>query len=198
MKPKIIKIVRTCAACPSQWDGWDKDGTYFYFRYRHGVLRVDREEERAISKKEIVQGPDGFMTYDELKDHLKDVMDLPEQEDNPEYVKGVMESHPDWFDSLCRTLEDVRAERESGFDKFFKNQMEIPEVKEAYEEERKKIGSATKEGEVFCPENPEKTLDIIIEEISSSIKRPIFEEDGYLRTASDEEFREYIKKTLIK
>lgn len=156
LRSKIVKMVRTCVACPSQWDGWDENGTYFYFRYRHGILRVDREEERGVSKKEIAQGPDGFMTYDELKGHLKDVMDLPEQEDNPEYVKSVMESHPDWFESLCRTLEDVRAERETAFDKFFKNQMKIPEVKEAYEEERKKIGQLQKKERSFVLRLPKK------------------------------------------
>lgn len=27
---------RTCAACPTQWEGQLHDGRHFYFRYRHG------------------------------------------------------------------------------------------------------------------------------------------------------------------
>lgn len=33
---EIVKAICTCAACPSQWDAWDADGTYYYLRYRWG------------------------------------------------------------------------------------------------------------------------------------------------------------------
>jgi hypothetical protein len=39
---KIAKAVRTCTACPSQWDAWTPDGLYLYLRYRFGVGTVDR------------------------------------------------------------------------------------------------------------------------------------------------------------
>lgn len=32
----IVRAVRTCIACPSQWDAWDEAGSYYYLRYRHG------------------------------------------------------------------------------------------------------------------------------------------------------------------
>ncbi|MFJ2190265.1 hypothetical protein ACIOJE_20385 [Kitasatospora sp. NPDC087861] len=33
---KLIRVVQTCAACPSQWDAWTADGQYLHLRYRHG------------------------------------------------------------------------------------------------------------------------------------------------------------------
>ena len=35
--PVIVRAVRTCTACPSQWDAWDEHGRYWYLRYRSGV-----------------------------------------------------------------------------------------------------------------------------------------------------------------
>lgn len=32
----IVRVVETCVACPSQWDGWDTEGKYYYLRYRFG------------------------------------------------------------------------------------------------------------------------------------------------------------------
>ncbi|WP_046506189.1 hypothetical protein [Streptomyces odonnellii] len=33
---KLVRVVQTCSACPSQWDAWTADGQYLYLRYRHG------------------------------------------------------------------------------------------------------------------------------------------------------------------
>jgi hypothetical protein len=33
---KLVRVVQTCCACPSQWDAWTADGQYLYLRYRHG------------------------------------------------------------------------------------------------------------------------------------------------------------------
>lgn len=44
----FTKLDRTCIACPSQWDAWDAEGNYYYIRYRHGHLSVDK----AASSKE--------------------------------------------------------------------------------------------------------------------------------------------------
>jgi hypothetical protein len=38
----LVRVVRTCSACPSQWDTWTADGQYRYLRYRHGQGRVER------------------------------------------------------------------------------------------------------------------------------------------------------------
>lgn len=40
MTLRIVKAVRTCTACPSQWDAWTDDGTYLYLRFRHGCGTV--------------------------------------------------------------------------------------------------------------------------------------------------------------
>jgi len=37
----IVRVVRTCAACPSQWDAWTGDGQYLYLRYRSGIGTAD-------------------------------------------------------------------------------------------------------------------------------------------------------------
>ncbi|MBM9504183.1 hypothetical protein [Actinacidiphila acididurans] len=33
---KLVRVVQTCSACPSQWDAWTADGQYLFLRYRHG------------------------------------------------------------------------------------------------------------------------------------------------------------------
>ncbi|WP_093863428.1 hypothetical protein [Streptomyces sp. TLI_053] len=33
---KLVRVVQTCSAYPSQWDAWTADGQYLYLRYRHG------------------------------------------------------------------------------------------------------------------------------------------------------------------
>lgn len=40
MRPRVVAIVRTCPACPSQWEGRTADGRAVYVRYRWGTLRV--------------------------------------------------------------------------------------------------------------------------------------------------------------
>ncbi|MEV4969828.1 hypothetical protein [Streptomyces scopuliridis] len=40
---RLVKVVRTCRACPSQWDAWRADGQYLYLRYRHGVGSVEAQ-----------------------------------------------------------------------------------------------------------------------------------------------------------
>ncbi|MGQ4434063.1 hypothetical protein [Streptomyces sp. SAS_260] len=33
---RLVRVVQTCSAYPSQWDAWTADGQYLYLRYRHG------------------------------------------------------------------------------------------------------------------------------------------------------------------
>jgi hypothetical protein len=33
----IERLEQTSFACPSQWDAWDENGTYYYIRYRWGT-----------------------------------------------------------------------------------------------------------------------------------------------------------------
>lgn len=37
---KVKNVVRTCAACPSQWEAETEDGRGVYIRYRYGCIQV--------------------------------------------------------------------------------------------------------------------------------------------------------------
>lgn len=37
---KVVKLVQTCRACPSQWNAWLSDGRMIYVRYRWGTLSI--------------------------------------------------------------------------------------------------------------------------------------------------------------
>jgi hypothetical protein len=41
----IARAVRTCTACPSQWDAWTADGQYLYLRYRSGIGTADAYDD---------------------------------------------------------------------------------------------------------------------------------------------------------
>jgi len=82
---KIVRLVKTCEACPSQWDTWDADGREIYIRYRWGWLTVVRAsaskpndplgkdaEEIFVSK--IGNGFDGDMDESQLEDATQDVL----------------------------------------------------------------------------------------------------------------------------
>jgi len=80
--PRIQKIQQTCLACPSQWDAWEADSTYYYIRYRYGTLTVSTDEDR-VQLVELVVGDDfdGLMTFPEMVAHLHDVLDFSEVEE---------------------------------------------------------------------------------------------------------------------
>jgi hypothetical protein len=40
MSAPLARVVRTCTACPSQWDAWTVTGQYLYLRYRWSVGEV--------------------------------------------------------------------------------------------------------------------------------------------------------------
>ena len=78
---KVISINQTCSACPSQWDAVLEDGREVYIRYRWGWLSircpgVDGEE---LLGKSCGDDLAGSMEYSELKEHAKEVLDLPEE-----------------------------------------------------------------------------------------------------------------------
>lgn len=58
-KVRIVSLVLTCGACPSQWDGRTDDGRKVYIRYRHGFGSVrlaapgDDSEYAAVEGEEI-------------------------------------------------------------------------------------------------------------------------------------------------
>lgn len=79
----VISIKQTCSACPSQWEGRLIDGDYIYVRYRWGGLGVGIGKTRntAILEdsfyKSIGDSLDGFLSYEELKEHTKDEFSWP-------------------------------------------------------------------------------------------------------------------------
>ena len=87
----IIKIKKTCSACPSQWEGITSYNCSVYVRFRHGWLTVSVGEPNDLSEfagvhgtevfsdsVEGENGSDGVMSYDRLKDITSAVIVWPE------------------------------------------------------------------------------------------------------------------------
>jgi len=61
-KPKLVKLVQTCFACPSQWEGKLDDGRMIYIRYRWGVLSISVSPEPTDDIMDAVGGEEIFGT----------------------------------------------------------------------------------------------------------------------------------------
>ncbi|MCB0485997.1 MAG: hypothetical protein KDC47_07370 [Flavobacteriaceae bacterium] len=79
-KIKLTKITKTSFACPAQWDAWDEEGNYYYFRFRHGYFRAEKNGDIIFESGEF--DGDGCMSYDELKDNVGHIFEFPEYESN--------------------------------------------------------------------------------------------------------------------
>jgi hypothetical protein len=59
MSVRIVRAIRTCDACPSQWHAWTDDGRYLYLRYRSGIGTVEPQPgpdpDAWIDKDPIVE-----------------------------------------------------------------------------------------------------------------------------------------------
>jgi len=88
---KIIKVTQTCTACPSQWDAVTDDNRIVYIRYRWGHLTISVGEPndtdewagvngRVIFAESIGDSFDGFMTYTQLTEYTRKLIDWPEHE----------------------------------------------------------------------------------------------------------------------
>lgn len=76
MSVALARVVRTCTACPSQWDAWTVDGQYLYLRYRWGVGTVDAyDDSDSDTWTRIPDGADGSF---DVGDPLGGSMYLPE------------------------------------------------------------------------------------------------------------------------
>jgi hypothetical protein len=53
---KVRRIVQTCFACPSQWEGHLDDGRMIYVRYRWGWLTVSVSDEPTTDVFDAVDG----------------------------------------------------------------------------------------------------------------------------------------------
>jgi len=91
VKAKVNKIIRTCSACPSQWEGTLSDGRMIYIRYRWGFLTVSVSDGPTNSIDDAVKGYkiyseqigdplDGILGYGKLKGIISDFVDLPGEE----------------------------------------------------------------------------------------------------------------------
>lgn len=80
---EIINLIKTCPACPAQWEGTTSDGRMIYIRYRWSFLSVRISEKettdimKAVDGEEIFgyqnekSGFDGFLKYKELKEIIE-------------------------------------------------------------------------------------------------------------------------------
>jgi hypothetical protein len=88
----VLRIVQTCAACPSQWEGFLGDGRAFYIRYRFGTLRMLAHATMPLSPDAdvVMEEHDegdrwkGDMTYAQLRAILANAgISAPERMDSP-------------------------------------------------------------------------------------------------------------------
>ena len=87
---KVVKLIQTCYACPSQWEGTLDDGRMIYIRFRWGNLTIsvsptpttdvyDAVGGEVIYSKRTSDGLDGVMDYEEFKSLTKGLLNLPAQ-----------------------------------------------------------------------------------------------------------------------
>lgn len=73
---KTFKVVtnvineRTCIACPTQYELYDKEGTEYYFRLRHGYARFDCEDTGETLASGNMEGMDGYCTFEDIRKWL--------------------------------------------------------------------------------------------------------------------------------
>ena len=78
-KIKVVSLVKTCRACPSQWEGKTDTGLCVYARYRWGWLTVrtgktpnDAVGGCVIHRAKAGDDLDGYMATEELTEATKD------------------------------------------------------------------------------------------------------------------------------
>jgi hypothetical protein len=87
--PLVVAMKQTCSACPSQWEGEFEDGRVLYARYRGGGLSVgvgadigaavkNSHSEETLFFEHLGDGLDGAMAFEELKGHLRGLLEFPE------------------------------------------------------------------------------------------------------------------------
>ena len=75
---KITRIVKTCMACPAQWNAWDDNGDYYYIRYRFGKLTVHKglNLNELIFSKVIGGEYDGEINLGRVANHVKNIIEF--------------------------------------------------------------------------------------------------------------------------
>lgn len=87
MKYKLTRIVCTCSACPTQYEGRFEDGDDLYIRYRYGELTVYKtphgrehySEGHLLLEVEHGADLDGTLEDAELIQHCKDLLTFPDE-----------------------------------------------------------------------------------------------------------------------
>jgi len=82
----VARIVNTCPAAPSQWEGVTSDNRRVYIRYRHGSLRIGigQTQDDAVADNTAYTahlGDEYGMTYAELRTVAPTWLQLPDEED---------------------------------------------------------------------------------------------------------------------
>lgn len=75
----IVRAVQTCYACPSQWDAWDSEGTYWYLRYRFGSGTMSRTKggtADSVLSFATDDALDGSITLEEFCQQIGVTLDL--------------------------------------------------------------------------------------------------------------------------
>lgn len=103
---RVASIVKTCEACPAQWEGHTIDLRPVYVRFRWGYLsvRIARLHEhdavggREVFGKQIGGGLAGSMTGAELAEHTAGVIEWPN-------TITADEDYPD--DEMSRAMQEL-------------------------------------------------------------------------------------------
>lgn len=77
---KVKTVSMTCGGCPSQWDIYTEDNTYYYVRYRFGHFRVDKGSVGGdtVISKDYGGAWDGVMDTSEMKELTAEIFDWSE------------------------------------------------------------------------------------------------------------------------
>ena len=75
---KKVRLRQTCEACPSQWEGYTDKHESVYIRYRWGYLSVEIDDKEIFGKN-ISNGLDGILSFEELKKELEGILDMIEE-----------------------------------------------------------------------------------------------------------------------
>jgi plasmid stability protein len=70
MRPVIVRLVRTCFACPEQYDAFIGEEKVGYLRLRHGHFRVECPDVFGETVYEDSPKGDGIFDDDERAEHL--------------------------------------------------------------------------------------------------------------------------------
>jgi hypothetical protein len=71
----LIRLVRTCDACPEQYDAFDGEKQVGYLRLRHGSFRVDCPDSGGETVYEATPKGDGIFDCDERDYYLRFAVD---------------------------------------------------------------------------------------------------------------------------